>query len=68
MTRNPGRQLLIGGTRDPAWDLEIARSTGADIAEIEGGDHGMFAHDAVRSVELHVEVTRAVDQWLRALP
>ncbi len=68
MTRNAGRQLLIGGSRDPAWDLETARKIGGDVAQIEGGDHGMFAHDAVRSAELHVEVTRSIDHWLQALP
>lgn len=68
MSRNSGRQLLIGGTRDPAWDLNTALLISGDVAEIQGGDHGMFAHDAVRTAELHVEVTRAIDQWLQALP
>jgi len=68
MTHNSGRQLLIGGSRDPAWDRNVAHTVGGDVIEIEGGDHGMFTHDAVRSAELHVEVTRAIDQWLQALP
>ncbi|MHB8334601.1 MAG: alpha/beta fold hydrolase [Acidimicrobiales bacterium] len=67
MTHFPGRQLLIGGTRDSVWDRYAAHATGGDVIEIEGGDHGMFAHDAVRSAELHVEITRAIDQWLQAL-
>jgi len=68
MTRNSGRQLLVGGTEDPAWDLEAADLIGGDVVQIEGADHGMFAHDAVRSAELHVDVTRAIVQWLRVLP
>ncbi len=68
MTRNPARQLLIGGARDPAWDLEVARTIGGDVVEIEGADHGMFAHDAVRTAELHVEVTRVIDHWLQITP
>lgn len=67
MARNSGRQLLIGGTRDPAWDLTTARTIGGDVTQIEGGDHGMFAPNAVRSAGLHVDVTRAIDQWLDVL-
>ena len=65
MTRHSGRQLLIGGTQDPAWDLKAARMTGGDVVQIEGADHGMFVQDAVRTTELHVDVTRAIVQWLR---
>ena len=68
MTRNSGRQLLIGGTRDPTWDLKTARMIGGDVTQIEGGDHGMFAQDAVRSAELHVDVTRAIVRWLQVAP
>lgn len=68
MTDHPGRQLLVGGTEDPAWSLEAARKTGGDVVQIDGADHGMFTTDAVRTAEVHVDVTRAVDQWLRATP
>lgn len=64
MTRSSSRQLLVGGTQDPAWNVETARLTGGDVVEIEGADHALFTHDAVRTAELHVEVTRAVVQWL----
>ncbi len=65
MSVHTGRQLLVGGTEDAAWDLEAARTIGGDVAQIEGGDHGMFSADAVRTAEMHVEVTRAIDEWLR---
>lgn len=65
MARHPGRQLLIGGSDDPAWDRETALATGGDVVHLDGGDHGLFAEDAIRTAELHVEVTRAVDRWLR---
>ncbi len=68
MTRNSGRQLLVGGTEDPVWDIAVARTIGGDIVQIDGADHGMFTSDAVRSAELHVDVTRAIDQWLLATP
>lgn len=67
MADHPGRQLLIGGTEDPAWNLAAARSTGGDVAQVDGGDHAMSCADAVRTATMHVEVTRAVDAWLRTL-
>ena len=68
MTRSSTRQLLVGGAQDPAWDLAIAHMVGGDVVQIEGADHAMSVHDAVRTAELHVEVTRAVVEWLRAPP
>jgi len=67
MSGSGDRQLLVGGTEDPAWDLEAARATGGEVVEVEGADHGMFTDDAVRTAEVHVEVTRAIDEWLRRL-
>ena len=68
MARNSGRQLLVGGTEDPAWDSAIARTIGGDIFQVDGADHGMFVPDAVRSAELHADVARAIDQWLLTTP
>lgn len=68
MSRHPGRQLLVGGTKDPAWNIEAARSVDGEIAELPGVDHAMFAEDAVRTAEVHVEVTRAIDRWLGVTP
>lgn len=68
MAAHPGRQLLVGGSHDPAWDLEVARTVSADVAEIEGADHAMFSADAVHSAEMHVDVTRVIDRWLRPIP
>ncbi|MGC8498150.1 MAG: alpha/beta hydrolase [Acidimicrobiales bacterium] len=67
MVRTTGRQLLIGGTQDPAWDSETAGRIGGDVVEIDGADHGMFVPDAVRTAEVHVDVTRAIVQWLRVI-
>lgn len=67
MSNHAGRQLLVGGTEDPAWDLGTARSTGGDVAQVEGADHALADDDAVRTATMHLEVTRAIDRWLRAL-
>lgn len=64
MSVHPGRQLLVGGTEDPAWNIEAAGLLGGEIAQIQGADHAMFTEDAVRTAEMHVEVTHAIDQWL----
>jgi predicted alpha/beta-hydrolase family hydrolase len=34
--------LLIGGTADPFWNGQTARSIAAEIVEIEGADHAMI--------------------------
>ena len=64
MSDNPGRQLLVGGSEDPAWDPAAARTTGGEVVQVEGADHGLFNDDAVRTAEMHVEVTRAIERWL----
>lgn len=66
MELSTGRQLLVGGGDDPAWDLETARGISSDVLHVEGADHGMFLDDAVRTAEIHVDVTRAIDRWLGA--
>ena len=33
--------LLVGGTNDPAWDGELARSVSDDVLELEGADHSL---------------------------
>jgi hypothetical protein len=38
--------LLVGGTADPAWDGELARSLeGARVLEVEGADHSLGVTD-----------------------
>lgn len=67
-----GRQLLVGGTADDlAWDHDVADrlgSAGCDVLEVPGADHAMFIpDDAVRTAEVHLLVTRAVDSFLAGL-
>lgn len=72
MADSPARQLLVGGTDDEAWDGAVAeplRTRGCDVLGIPGADHGMFiAEDAVRTAEVHVDVTRAIDAFLKGAP
>ncbi len=69
---NPARQLLVGGTADTfAWDPARARDLaerGCDVLEVPGADHAMMTPgDVVRGVEVHAEVTRALDAFLGRL-
>jgi len=60
--------LLVGGTADDLWSADVARRLDCELLEVEGADHGMYvAGDAVRSVEVHLEVTQAVDAFLSGL-
>jgi hypothetical protein len=67
---NLAPQLLVGGSADPLWDSDLAHDLAADtctVVEIPGVDHAMLRPgDAIRGAEAHVEVTRAVDDWLTA--
>lgn len=67
---NRARQLLVGGSADPFWDGEAARSLAGPhctVVEIEGADHVLAEPDAVRTAEHQVEVARAVSTWLSRL-
>jgi predicted alpha/beta-hydrolase family hydrolase len=65
---NPAPQLLVGGSADELWDSGTARGLESEtctVVEIPGADHILLeSGDIIRGVENHVEVTRAVDNWL----
>jgi dienelactone hydrolase len=64
---NAGRQLLVGGLADELWDPAVASEladAGCEVLEVPDADHSMGTPDAVRTVEIHLEVARAVDAWL----
>lgn len=62
------RQLLVGGLADPAWDPVRARTLGCEVVDIVDATHFMHVPlDAVRTAQLHVDVTRAVDRFLTGL-
>lgn len=65
---NAGRQLLVGGLADDLWDAAIAREladNGCDLLEVPDADHAMGTDDVVRTAEIHLDVARAVDAFLR---
>jgi hypothetical protein len=56
--------LLVGGTGDPSWDGDIARSGSAEVVELEGADHALWVPDAVGSVECLQQVVAAMAAFL----
>ena len=67
---NAGRQLLVGGLADELWDAAVVAEladNGCDVLEVPDADHAMGTGDAVRTAEIHLEVARAVDAFLRTL-
>ena len=67
---NAGRQLLVGGLADELWDRDVARElaeSGCDVLEVADADHGMGTRDAVRTAEIHLQVARAVEDFLSQL-
>lgn len=65
---NSAPQLLIGGAEDDLWDSAVAHRLASEtrtVVEIPDVDHGILRRgDVLRGVEAHVEVTRAIDDWL----
>jgi hypothetical protein len=41
LRRATGPRLLVGGTADPYWEAQTARSLTANVVEIDGADHAM---------------------------
>jgi len=61
---------VVGGRADQFWDVEVARElgeAGCDVLEVADADHSMGTPDAVRTAEIHLEVTRAVETYLSVL-
>ncbi len=67
---NAGRQLLVGGLADELWDADVARElgeAGCQVLEVADADHGMGTSDVVRTVEIHLEVARAVEAYVSGI-
>lgn len=57
--------LLAGGTADPFWDSQLARSITPHLVEVDGADHGMFVPGPLSaSAAVLGQVTTAVEQFL----
>lgn len=65
---NGARQLLVGGGADPSWNADRARQLGCDVLDLPEVSH--FAHvpgDVIRTIEVHLQITHAVEAFLTRL-
>ncbi|BDZ46545.1 hypothetical protein [Naasia aerilata] len=57
--------LLVGGTDDPLWNGETARSLTPHVLEIPGGDHGLFVPGPLALSAMNMaELARASEGFL----
>jgi pimeloyl-ACP methyl ester carboxylesterase len=57
--------LLIGGTADPSWDGDLARSLTPHVFEAEGADHGLYVPGPLAgSAAVLGRMVTAVEQFL----
>ncbi|MEU8235863.1 alpha/beta hydrolase [Actinoplanes sp. NPDC048967] len=67
ITRNPAPQLLIGGTADPWWVPEAARSTGQQVLTIRDANHSLRAPGTLRDfAETLGVIGTAIEDFLDA--
>lgn len=65
IARSTAPALLIGGTRDSAWDDDVAASTGKEILRVDDADHGLQAHSWRGDIEIVRTVTSAIQEFAR---
>jgi hypothetical protein len=65
LRRATGPCLLVGGTADPYWDGQTARSFAADVVEIDGADHAMVVPGRLtESAAVLGQIITAVEDFL----
>jgi hypothetical protein len=65
LRRATGSCLLVGGTADPYWNGQTARSLTADVVEINGADHAMVVPGRLmESAAALGQVITAVEDFL----
>lgn len=60
--------LLVGGTRDEAYDAAKAERLPVEALTVVGADHGLDFDDVWETVELQRRVLERVDAFVRGLP
>ncbi|MFG2846523.1 alpha/beta hydrolase [Kitasatospora sp. NPDC048296] len=60
--------LLVGGSADRRWDRRIADSTGHEVLELPGADHGLERDDdPLGSVDILRQVVERLDRFVGSL-
>jgi hypothetical protein len=61
-------RLFVGGTADPSWDGDVARSfASAEVLELEGADHGLEVPDIAASAANLATVADAIRRFLESI-
>jgi pimeloyl-ACP methyl ester carboxylesterase len=65
LRRATGPSLVVGGTADPYWDGQAARSLAAEVVEIDGADHALIVPGRLaESAAALGQVITAVEEFL----
>jgi hypothetical protein len=57
--------LLVGGSADPSWDVDLAHKLTPHVLSVESADHGMYVPGPLRNtVEVHGLVVESVEKFL----
>jgi pimeloyl-ACP methyl ester carboxylesterase len=65
LRRSSAPFLLIGGTADPSWDGDLARSLTPHVFEAPGADHGLYVPGPLAaSAAVLGQMATAVEQFL----
>ncbi|MEU9375972.1 alpha/beta hydrolase [Streptomyces sp. NPDC048255] len=61
--------LIVGGTRDPHWDIDAARAGGHAVLELSGADHALeIPQDVHGSLQALSTVLHAAQDFVAGLP
>ncbi|NUT36226.1 MAG: alpha/beta hydrolase [Hamadaea sp.] len=65
LRRASAPMLLVGGTKDPAWNGALARELSPYVVEVPDADHGMFVPGPLAlSAAVLGEVATAIEEFL----
>jgi hypothetical protein len=60
--------LLVGGTADRSWDVDLAHRLTPHVLSVDGADHGMYVPGALQqSIDVLGRVVGAVEAFLDAI-
>lgn len=63
-----GKTLLVGGTADDYWDSNVAKTSGRQVLELSGADHGLeIPGDPLASVGILKEIVATMTLFVESL-
>lgn len=68
LERSQAPTLLVGGTQDEAYDVQLVERLPVESLTVVGADHSLEFADAYETLELQRRILDRVDAFVRALP